>query len=158
MTRLKILTGTLFGAGLLPYGPGTWGSLVTLPIIYLTSWFFPIFGLYVLLTITIILSLWSTSANVNKFGDDPPQFVMDEAAGQTLTFLIVGFHYSLSQDLAILIAGFILFRFFDILKPLGIDAIQKMHGKFGVLADDLMAGVYALICLEILHRVLPGLF
>ncbi len=158
MNSLKIWTGTLFGAGLLPYGPGTWGSLASLPLIYLTALYFPVYGIYVLLAGTIALSLWAAPASEKLYGEDPPQFVMDEAAGQTLTFLIVNFHYSFSQDIVILAAGFILFRIFDILKPLGINKLQKLKGKYGVLLDDLLAGFYALIILEILHRILPSLF
>ncbi len=158
MNSVKIWTGTLFGAGLLPYGPGTWGSLVSLPVIYLTALYFPVYGLYFLAFVTIALSLWATPANEQRYGEDPPQFVMDEAAGQTVTFLAVSFHYSFSQDVVILAVGFILFRIFDILKPLGINKLQNLKGKYGVLFDDLLAGLYALIILEILHKVLPTFF
>ncbi|MCC5941357.1 MAG: phosphatidylglycerophosphatase A [Balneolaceae bacterium] len=156
MQSIKIWIGTLFGAGLLPYGPGTWGSLFTLPLIYFSAILFPVYGLYALLLITVLLSLWSTDANVQKFGDDPGQFVMDESAGQTVVFLAAGFHQT-GSDLLILLAGFLLFRMFDIMKPLGIKAVEKMRGKFGILADDLLAGLYALICLELLIHFVPGL-
>jgi phosphatidylglycerophosphatase A len=156
MRNVKIWTGTLFGAGLLPAAPGTWGSFFTLPFIYLASWLHPGFGLFALLILTIGLSLWSAPVNVREFGEDPPQFVMDESAGQTVVFLTAGFHYSLPDDLLLLLAGFILFRIFDILKPLGIKTLEKISGKYGILADDLLAGVYALICLELLILLAPG--
>ena len=158
MNSVKIWTGTLFGAGLLPYGPGTWGSLVSLPVIYFTAIYFPVYGLYLLAAVTIALSLWATPANEQRYGEDPPQFVIDEAAGQTVTFLAVSFHYSFTQDVVILAIGFFLFRIFDILKPLGINKLQSLRGKYGVLFDDLLAGLYALIILEILHKVLPTFF
>ncbi len=149
MNRLKILTGTLFGAGLLPKAPGTWGSFCTLPLVYISFWLSPQFGLIFLLTGTILLTLWSAGQNVNEFGEDPPQFVMDEAAGQTVVFLTISFQYTWMHDLLLLLAGFILFRVFDIIKPLGIKKIEALTGKYGILADDLLAGMYALILLEL---------
>lgn len=156
MKTLKIRIGTLFGAGLLPAAPGTWGSLFILPLIYVSAVYLPVFGPVLLLLITILLSLWSADANVEKFGEDPAQFVMDECAGQTAVFLFVTFQQT-QTDFIILAAGFLLFRLFDILKPFGINALQKLHGKFGILADDLLAGLYALICLELLIFLIPGL-
>lgn len=148
MNRLKILLGTFFGAGLLPKAPGTWGSFCTLPIIYISYWLSPQFGLIFLLITTIVLSLWTAGQNVTEFGEDPPQFVMDEAAGQTVVFLTISFHFTWMNDLLLLIAGFILFRIFDIIKPLGIKKVEALTGKYGILADDLIAGFYALILLE----------
>lgn len=148
MTRIKILLGTLFGAGLLPGAPGTWGSLLTLPIIYGAYWLSPEFGLILLLMSTILLSLWTTDQNVSRFGEDPPQFVMDEAAGQTVVFMTSTFHFAATHDLLLLLAGFILFRVFDILKPFGIKKIDAIKDKYGILVDDLLAGFYALIILE----------
>jgi phosphatidylglycerophosphatase A len=150
MKKVKIWTGTLFGAGLLPAAPGTWGSFFTLPLIYLASWLHPGIGLIVFLILTIFLSLWSAPENVKQFGEDPSQFVMDESAGQTVVFLTAGFHYTLTEDLILLLGGFLLFRIFDVLKPLGIKTLEKLSGKYGILADDLLAGLYALICLELL--------
>jgi phosphatidylglycerophosphatase A len=155
MNQLKIIIGTLFGAGLLPKAPGTWGSLFTLPIIYVCYLVAPVNGVVALALAASGLSLWSTDANVARYGDDPPQFVIDETAGQALVFILTPFHYSLTGNLALLVAGFILFRIFDIFKPLGVNALQKLPGKFGILLDDLAAGVYALACLELL-KILTG--
>ena len=148
MTRIKILLGTLFGAGMLPGAPGTWGSFFTLPLIYGAYWLSPEFGLILLLLCTILLSLWTTDQNVIRFGDDPPQFVMDEAAGQTVVFMTSTFHFAAGHDLLLLLAGFILFRVFDILKPFGIKKLDAIKDKYGILVDDLLAGFYALILLE----------
>ncbi len=156
MQNFKIWVGTLFGAGLMPFAPGTWGSFFTLPLIYVAAIVSPVYGIPLLLVLTIILSLWSTDASVEKFGDDPGQFVMDESAGQTATFLFISFSQT-SSDFLILLAGFVLFRIFDILKPFGIKAVEKMRGKFGILADDLLAGLYALVCLKLLIHFVPGL-
>lgn len=148
LKTLKYLTGTFLGAGLLPKAPGTWGSLLFLPVIYVVAYYGSYPGMFALLICTIILSLWSTHENVERFGDDPPEFVMDECAGQTIPFLTIPFHFQFYPDIAIILTGFIFFRFFDIAKPLGINRLQKLDGKYGILFDDILAGIYALICLE----------
>lgn len=148
MKRIRIILGSLFGAGLLPFGPGTWASLLTLIPIYLITVSFPDTGLFFFLIIASMLSLITADACVEKWGQDPPEFVMDEAAGQAIPFLFITFDGNLSQDLLLLLGGFVFFRFFDILKPLGIDRLQKLPGKFGILVDDLIAGIYALLCLH----------
>jgi len=148
MKRIRLILGSLFGAGFLPFGPGTWASLLTLIPIYLITVSFPDTGLFFFLIITSMLSLITADPCVEKWGQDPPEFVMDEAAGQTIPFLFITFEGSLSQVLLLLLGGFVFFRFFDILKPLGIDRLQKLPGKFGILVDDLIAGIYALLCLH----------
>jgi phosphatidylglycerophosphatase A len=149
----KISLGTLFGTGFIPKAPGTWASLFWLPVIYIVAYFLSVYGLIALLTGTILCSFWSSKACTDRFGDDPPEFVMDECAGQTVVFLTTSFHYSVTADLWIILAGFILFRIFDILKPLGIDGLQKLPGKFGILFDDLLAGLYALGSLELIKLI-----
>ena len=150
LNTIKLAIGTLFGAGLSPVAPGTVGSLLTLPLIYLSLLFFPYYGIVYLLLAAILLSFWSAQAATEKFGEDPPQFVMDECAGQALTFVSVGLFHDLTNNLYLLAIGFLLFRFFDIRKPLGINRLQKLHGSTGILTDDLLAGFYALIILELL--------
>lgn len=157
MKKLKVLLGTLFGVGLLPKAPGTWGSLFTLPLIYLAYLASPLFGIAGLILIASLLSLWTSGASVEKFGEDPGEFVLDETAGQAVVFLATSFNDTAGINLTMLFAGFLLFRIFDILKPLGIDALQKLPGKFGILTDDLAAGIYALICLELLKLLLESL-
>lgn len=157
MKAVKFILGTFFGAGLLPKAPGTWGSLASIPFIYLTALYFSYIGVIAFFIVACILSLWSTSVAVEKFGDDPSQFVMDEVAGQSIVFLLAAFQADFSHDIWILLNGFILFRLFDIFKPLGINQLEKLPGKFGILFDDLLAGFYALICLEVLFLLTASL-
>lgn len=149
MNQIRLLLGSLFGTGILPYAPGTWASLLTLIPVYLVAQFAPETGLFLFIILTSLLSLLTSDAAVEKWGQDPPEFVMDEATGQAIPFLFVTFSGNMKQDLLLLFGGFILFRFFDILKPLGIDSLQKLPGKFGILVDDLVAGIYALLCLNL---------
>lgn len=153
MEPVKTGIGTLFGAGLLPKAPGTWGSFFSLPLIYLAAAWIPGYGVLLFFVAACILSVWSAPAAVEKYGQDPPQFVMDECAGQAFVFITTGFYFTSYADIILLLAGFILFRLFDILKPFGIDSVQKLPGKFGILADDLLAGFYAWICLELLKAI-----
>lgn len=146
--NIRVAIGTLFGVGYLPIAPGTWGSFFTLPLIYLAAYFFPIAGVPVFFVACCVLSLLCAPAAETRFGLDPAQFVMDECAGQSLVFILTAFTFSFVSDAFILAAGFLFFRFFDILKPLGVDKLQKLPGEIGILSDDLLAGVYSFICLE----------
>jgi len=149
MERFRLISGSLFGVGLLPLAPGTWASLLVLIPIYLIAIKVPYTGLFFFLILTSILSMLTADACVEKWGEDPPEFVMDEAAGQAIPFLFITFSGNIQQDFLLLFGGFVFFRFFDILKPLGIDRLQKLPGKFGILIDDLIAGIYALVCLNL---------
>ena len=155
MKSLKLFLGSGLGTGLLPKFPGTWGSLFALiPIYYLVSlgnlYFIPVFVL-----IASLLTLWVADTCEEEWGKDPGKLVMDEWAGQAVVFCTISFTGKAEADLLILAAGFVLFRFFDIIKPLGIHKLQKTDGRIGILADDLLAGLYALICLKSLTFVWP---
>ncbi len=148
-SKFSLFTGSFFGAGYLPVAPGTWGSLFSLIPAGLALHFYPQFGIPLLVLLAMLMSLLFSDSCVKYWGEDPSQFVLDEFAGQSLTFLFITPFESLSWNIAILAAGFILFRFFDIAKPLGINSLQKLPGKFGILADDILAGIYASACLHI---------
>lgn len=105
-----------------------------------------------------LISLWVSPYFEQEFGDDPGVLVIDEWAGQSLVFLTIGLTGSLSTDFSVLLAGFLLFRFFDIIKPLGIKKVQDLKGGTGILADDLLAGLYALISLKTLIFLWPKIF
>lgn len=154
----QLLIGTLFGAGYLPLGPGTWGSLLFLPFIYASYLLLGIPGVITLTLIASILSLATAPAAIKQLGNDPGEFVMDECAGQALVFAIVLPVLNTEPELSILFAGFLLFRVFDIIKPLGIKRAEKLGGKYGILIDDLIAGLYASITLMALFYIYSGIF
>jgi phosphatidylglycerophosphatase A len=83
--------------------------------------------------------------------DDPNEVVADEVAGQALTFMAIPFVISANpthdQILTIVLLGFFLFRLFDTIKPWPSYRLEELHGGLGILADDLMAGIYSGICL-----------
>jgi len=154
----KILAGTLLGTGLIPKAPGTWGSLVTLPLLYASWLISPELGVPIFTLSAIVLSLWSADASIREFGDDPPEFVMDECAGQSLVFVPFALLHASFPDPFHLFTGFFFFRVFDIIKPFGVDRLQKLPGKFGILGDDLLAGFYAMICTELILKLAATLF
>jgi phosphatidylglycerophosphatase A len=149
MNSFKLSLGTLFGVGRLPVAPGTWGSLATLPIIFLAGWYAGIYAVAGCVIFGCLLSIWCAPAAEDAFGKDPSQFVLDEFAGQSLVFLLADFTMPPLHVFLVFLSGFFLFRLFDIMKPLGVNALQKLPGKFGILADDILAGIYALVILEI---------
>lgn len=150
MKSLKIFIGSGFGSGLIPFAPGTWGSLFALIPIYFMLLSGNLFLIPAFVVVTSLLSLWVSSTCEDHWGEDPGKLVMDEWAGQALTFTTITLIGDLQSDLFILGLGFAFFRVFDILKPLGINKLQKYDGGLGILLDDLLAGFYALICLKTL--------
>ncbi len=126
---------TLFGAGHVKKAPGTVGSLVSLPLIYFLSFLEPFFymGASVLL---IVLSI--VAADQYGKGRDLKEIVADEFVGLMVALFLVPHKWSLW------VVTFLLFRFFDILKPFPISHFDKnVKGGFGVVLDDLVAGVFA---------------
>lgn len=158
MNGLKLFVGSGCYSGLFPKAPGTAGSLIMLLPLY---FILQVNAAWLILLITLVCSLacfWVFGYFEEAFGKDPGQLVMDEWAGQSLTFFTVGLAGSTEHHVIILLTGFMLFRFFDVLKPLGIKKVQNLPGGWGIFADDLLAGLYALLCLKTLIFVWPNIF
>ncbi len=148
------IIATWFGSGLLPIAPGTWGSLAAFPFAYIIS---VNSGPYVLIIGTVILFFIGKQAsdNVEKSAqkEDPGFIVVDEVEGQWIALLPLSFlyHYvgpDLSYWLFALMAAvaFLAFRIFDIWKPWPIWNVDKnVPGGLGIMLDDVIAGIYALI-------------
>lgn len=146
-SRIATLLATGFGAGFSPLAPGTAGTLVTVPFAFLFTGGLeqqPLAQLAVLAFVSAA-AIWSAGAAAPEFGlKDPGQIVVDEIAGYlvTVAFLPAGW-----KTLA---AGFVLFRFFDITKPPPCRWAERLPGGAGIVTDDLLAGVYANLVLQIL--------
>jgi phosphatidylglycerophosphatase A len=146
MSRFVLLIATGFGVGYSPIAPGTLGTLVAIPIYYFLSEIpSPLYE------ITLIgfffLSVW-ISENAEKFfgKKDDQRIVIDEIMGFLITMLWV------PKTVPFIIIGFFLFRFFDILKPFPIRRLEKgLKGGYGVVLDDVVAGVYANIVLHLVY-------
>ena len=148
ITARIIATG--FGFGYWLWGPGTAGALIaTLIWICLGYILSPqlLMGVTALLIILFtLIGTWATKILMPCWGNDPGRVVVDEMVGMWIP-LIVAVPTVWWQ----VVAAFILFRFFDILKPLGIRSLDRRVGAFWVMADDLLAGVYSLFVLLIIE-------
>ena len=148
------IIATWFGSGLLPKAPGTWGSLAALPFAYIISAYS---GPYVLIFGTVTLFFIGTWASnkVEKSTQvkDPGFIVVDEVVGQWIALLPLSFLYNfLDPDLSyffivpIAAVAFLTFRIFDIWKPWPIKHVENnIPGGLGIMLDDVIAGIYALI-------------
>ena len=143
MDRFFLLLAAGFGAGYVPIAPGTAGTLVAIPIFLgLSSIPFPLYELTIL-TFFFLASWISGEAQKDWGRKDHPRIVIDEIMGYLITMLW------LPKTILFIIFGFLLFRFFDIVKPPPIRLMEKAKGGYGVVLDDVVAGVYANIVLQI---------
>jgi len=152
------LTATALGAGYSPFAPGTMGAIVGC----LALWLFEKYNLISttttpvlfigLIVITTILGIIATDKLEEEWGKDPSKVVLDEVIGMWITMMFVPFTF------LNLLIGFGLFRFFDIAKPLGIRKLESLKGGIGVMADDILAGIYANIVLKIIIYIITIYF
>ena len=130
------------GVGYLPLIPGTFGSLVGVGIFLLLSR--TAAGLVVAIVVIAIAGIWAGSRTEELVGrKDPGKIVVDEVAGQLIATLPLAFFAQWS--IVTVMVSFVLFRFFDIVKPYPANKLQELKGGFGVMYDDLVAGVYAAV-------------
>ncbi len=140
---LATILATGFGSGYSPFAPGTAGTIVAIPIAMLMPGGF--FAQALFLAVVIKLAVWSADAAAPAFGlKDPGQIVVDEIAGYLLAVAM------LPAGWPLWVAGFVAFRLFDILKPPPCRRLEALPGGIGIVADDLMAGLYANLSLRIL--------
>jgi phosphatidylglycerophosphatase A len=144
---------TFFGAGYLHPGPGTHASLITAVFWWvLGSRLAPSWQLPVLAAAALVVTLAGIPAAAivarESGRKDPPQVVVDEVAGQMIALL--GFPYFLPLTWKYLLAGLILFRGFDILKPPPVRQLERLPGGLGIMLDDVAAGLLALAGLQLL--------
>lgn len=166
---------TTFGVGYIPGAPGTYGSAIGVAIyLGIDRWIevsrssgdllcfmcgppqaqtFAFFSL--LLVVFVLVGIWASSRTEAIFGNgDPSQAVVDEVMGQLIAFTFLPF----GVGWPFILAGFLLFRFFDIIKPYPCRALEKLPGGLGICADDIVAGIYTGICLAIAYAIaLPWL-
>ncbi len=126
-------------------GSGTVGSLAALPFVYLLSFLNSCFWQVIALLLFSIFSYFIIRKACEHFvSEDPPQIILDEFVGCIVSFCCV------SLSLWVMVIGFLLFRFFDITKTLGISFLEKkFKGPFGILLDDLIAGLFVNTILHI---------
>jgi phosphatidylglycerophosphatase A len=139
------LIATVFGCGLVPVAPGTAGSLFGLGTAWLLVYFLylPPFCLLILALGLVPIGIWSATVAAQMLGkEDPGQVVIDEVLGQWVT--LAG---ALRVNWKAFVLGFVLFRLFDIWKPAPVRSFERLPGGQGIVADDLMAGLYGALVL-----------
>ena len=134
----------MFGIGYIPFAPGTFGTLGTLPLI----WYLKSRGqmpYLVCFLIILALGIYACGSASLIFGEsDPKEVVVDEVLGVMLAFVFVDF------TLLNLVLGFVVFRLLDIYKPLFIHSVQSCKGATGIILDDLLAGLATGLLMSIL--------
>ena len=152
---------TMFGVGKINKIPGTFGSLITIIILYI---FFHILNIssniiFLILTLILVYSFFAVSLHIkNNANKDPQEIVIDEFIGQSIPIYLYeishGSERSSDEIIFFYIISFVLFRFFDIIKPFPVSYFDKNYkNSFGVIMDDICAGFYvvlSLICFMLL--------
>jgi phosphatidylglycerophosphatase A len=155
MTKEKItlLICTCLGTGYFPKMPGTAGSALAVVVyLLLPATIFASFTGHVLFMLVILILMAAlipiASSGEKILGHDDGRIVIDEFLGYLAATVF------LPHNLLTALTAFVFFRFFDILKPEPVNRLQKLPGGTGIMADDLMAGIYANICGQILVRIM----
>jgi len=155
--RIAIGIATAGGAGFVPKVPGTIGSLLGV-LIYLLIYGYGFRLIYLgLLVMLIPLSVWAAGHVEGIYGKDASQIAIDEVVGQMITLGFV-VRSGTAALLTTVILGFLLFRFFDILKPFPIRHLERLPRGFGVVADDVGAGIYGFLTLVLLESLAGRFF
>ena len=146
LKRPVCFLGLGFGSGLAPKAPGTFGTVAALPIYWLIK-DLPIAIYLVITLLAFIAGIWICQQSADWLGkDDPSAVVWDEIVGYLITMIAApsGWQW--------IVLGFVLFRLFDIVKPWPISwADKSLHGGLGIMVDDVIAGLFAGIILQLLY-------
>ncbi len=150
LKKLNRIVATGLYSGLIPGAPGTYGSLLAGLFILI----FPdiLTSIYPAIIISII-GLISSAGEEKVTGiKDDPRIVIDEIAGMLIAVM------GMEINIVIIIAAFLVFRFFDIFKPFPVNKMQNLPGGLGIMADDILAGLITRLILFISGGILYGLF
>lgn len=150
-SRMSIAVATALGVGYVPFAPGTFGSLAGLAVyVAVRATGQPAIEL-VAIALVYLVGAWSATAAEAHFGHiDPGPVVIDEVLGMLVTLALV------PVSVPGAVAGFLLFRIFDVVKPPPCSHLEALPGGWGVMSDDFMAAVYAHVCVRVLAWLAPA--
>lgn len=146
------LIATSFGAGFLPVAPGTWGALVAV-VLWLPFYFWASAPVCAAVTAAAAVAytfagVWASDIAEKYWGPDPAVACADETVGQWFALLAVVPGAPWWE----IVLAFVLFRFFDIVKPLGIRRSESIPGGWGMMADDIIAGIYSALIILLINQ------
>lgn len=141
---------TFFYVGLLRPAPGTWGSAAAIPLAWLVHWTLGFPGFVLVALALFLIGWWASAGYIKDSGDhDPSEVVIDEVAGMFITLMPLSFGLWHAGAAAHVfpypgwVAGFLLFRLFDIWKPWLVGWADRRGDALGVMLDDIIAGIFA---------------
>ena len=149
--RLGLFVATCGYLGYVPVAPGTFGSAAGLLVFAVIRWSGSTALELAVIVLVLAVGVWSASVAEKHFGGvDPAPVILDEVAGMLITLALI------PVNVPGAIVGFLVFRFFDVVKPWPANRLEALHGGLGIMADDAMAAVYGNITMRLLVAFLPG--
>lgn len=146
MKQLYKLIASVFYIGYLPMAPGTLGSMAGLLLYYFVKSDPVLMAAAIIMS--IMLGLWTAGKVARIYREkDPGEIIIDEFSGMLVSLFL------LPATMGYVVTGFLLFRFFDIVKPRPIASLEKLQGGLGIMADDLMAGIYTNLILQVIYTI-----
>ncbi len=142
LDRVAIAVGTTLGSGFFPIAPGTVGSAITLIVLWILPPLVPAL-FFSLILLFYVIGIWAAGRCEKLWGKDPGKVNWDEVVGQMIAV------FWLPKYLTAYLAAFLLFRLFDIWKPSPVRDAERLSSGLGIMTDDVAAGVYALLVLQI---------
>jgi phosphatidylglycerophosphatase A len=152
LQAIQIVVGSVLGSGFIPIAPATFGALLTLPLVWVLPKSVLVYGGVTL--VLFFLGVWLATGLEQRWGHDARRITIDELVGMLVSFGYVPF------GLIPAIVGFLLFRFFDIVKLPFVRWFERLPGGWGIVMDDVMAGVCTNVVMQVLFRLVfhvPGL-
>ena len=157
LAKLNKFISTFFYVGFLRPAPGTWGSIAGIVLAYILLITMGLLTFFIILIFTIIIGFWSTKNYIQNSSEksDPSEVVIDEVIGQWITVLPIGYILEIDEFLSdglwfVWLWAFFSFRFFDIIKLGLVGWADNLDGAFGVLLDDILAGIAAGLTVAVL--------
>jgi phosphatidylglycerophosphatase A len=147
--KIAIFIATGFYSGYFPLAPGTMGTIVAIPFYFIISLFNSIIYYSIIILVLFIIGTIASSKAIKIYRqEDPSPVVLDEIVG----FLVALFLIEITWWR--LLAAFFIFRFFDITKPFPVGAVERIGKGFGIMADDLIAGIYTNLIMHLAIKFL----
>jgi phosphatidylglycerophosphatase A len=151
MVKFHRLISTCLGIGYTPKGGGTVAALVCC-----IAWYFAwkgekehFWGQLLVTGSLLALGIWCSGKVEDQWGKDSSKVVIDEAAGMCLSLLFIPVRWQY------IVCGLLLFRFFDIVKPFYVRKMEELNGGWGVMMDDMLAGLYSNLLLQLIVLIKP---